>query len=157
MGSSAQQFVDPRGSLQSAPSDLTSSLRPDRVTQAQYIPMPWRFPIPIPPPGYPTPPNRFPTLADQLWQLYQYFRGSFGSGGGGDAEDPECRDQRTKARETCRDEMSKPMREWDRYKIGPVKSMDDLALCMKGLMSQKCGGKNVDWGPKGPPPGNWVP
>jgi len=129
------------------------------VTPSSMTPVPvgWRLGgVPFPVPGPPlSPPPRIPVpsvpewwkVAGKLLQLYPRVFSGLAAGGG---DDEECEKQRRKARETCTEAYADGWK--SDHDVGPYStssgdtwSIDD---CMRGLVSEACGGNPVDNEPR---------
>lgn len=113
------------------------------VVQAGYrlggIPLPFPQPAPGPQPQIPMPaiPDWWKVGA-RILQLLP--RVALGLGGGGDNDD--CKEEKKKAREICVEAYANGWK--SDFDVGPYKTPWTIDDCMRGLISERCGGNRVD-------------
>ncbi len=95
---------------------------------------------------------------DGIMGARRFYRQSIGSIGGGGGDDKEgCKEERDEALKQCVEAHANgwPMPQ-GRFVRGPLRSPRpggrwDVNDCMPGLISERCGGNKVDYGPQGKP------
>jgi hypothetical protein len=104
------------------------------------------IPLPFPPmPPVPPPPIPMPEIPDYWMKaagaILQLLRRSVGIGGSG-GDECGCSKERREAREICTEAYANGWK--SDYNVGPYKTPWTIDDCMRGLISERCGGNAVD-------------